>query len=420
MSGTGLSAVSRWARPAVFLLWAGLTTGCATHSLNSARHNYYAGRPDKAEEILDSARIPKKDRVLFLMERGTIRQSRGEYEASSRDFIAAFEVLRELETYSLSKGAGSLLVNDTIQDYIGVPFERTLLHALTAQNHMATGDWEHAAVEARRLIESLSDDRRGKYPEEPYSRYMAGLALEMIDDHSNAELQYRIANQHATQVFIDAETGRLHPPPALPLPADTPGDETPPPTPFVENFEPPRERWKAELICFIQLGRSPRGDELAGRGPYFRQSPLYAEIHSGGKNLGRSYTLADTSELARRSHDLQILQKAAKTVGRMAIKEGIAIAVESKNNELAGDLVRLVLIGLLEQPDLRRWETLPRWLQVARVPCPPDLDSFDIVLKNAQGQVVRTIAVTDPIQRRHNTFVSFYRDTPSHVARSTP
>ncbi len=413
MSGIGLSAVSRGARPAVFFLLAGLTTGCATHALNSARQNYYAGRSDKAEEILDSARIPKKDRVLFLMERGTIRQSRGEYEASSRDFIAAFDALRELETYSLSKGAGSLLVNDTIQDYVGMPFERTLLHALTAQNHLATGDWEHAAVEARRLIESLSEDRRGKYPEEPYSRYIAGLALEMIDDHSNAALQYRIANQHAAHVFIDPETGRLHPPPAQPVPDDLSGDETPPPTPFAETFEPPREPWKAELICFIQLGRSPRGAELAGRGPYFRQGPLYAEIHSNGKKLGRSHTLSDTSELARRSHDLQVLQKAAKTVGRIAIKEGIAVAVESSNNELAGDLVRLVLIGLLEQPDLRRWETLPRWMQVARVPCPPDLESFDIVLKNAQGQVVRTITVTHPIQRQRNTFVSFYRDTPS-------
>jgi hypothetical protein len=64
----------------------------------------------------------------------------------------------------------------------------------------------------------------------------------------------------------------------------------------------------------------------------------------------------------------------------------------------------------MERPDIRRWETLPRWLQVARVPCPPDLDSFDVVLKTFNGVTIRTIHVEKPITRRRNTFVSFCRD----------
>ena len=75
--------------------------------------------------------------------------------------------------------------------------------------------------------------------------------------------------------------------------------------------------------------------------------------------------------------------------------------------------MRLILVGILEQPDLRRWETLPRWLQVARVPCPADLTSFDVVFKNHQGVTTRTVSVTEPLARRRNTFVSYCRDLPT-------
>ena len=74
------------------------------------------------------------------------------------------------------------------------------------------------------------------------------------------------------------------------------------------------------------------------------------------------------------------------------------------------EIVRLVLIGLLEQPDLRGWQTLPRWLQVARVPCPPDLYQFDVVLRNRVGQEIARHHISHPLQRQGNTFLSFFRD----------
>ncbi len=75
-------------------------------------------------------------------------------------------------------------------------------------------------------------------------------------------------------------------------------------------------------------------------------------------------------------------------------------------------LVRFILISILEQPDTRRWGTLPRWLMVARVPCPPDLEEFDVVVKNASGRPTQTIHVTQPISRHGNKYVSFCRDLP--------
>ena len=96
----------------VVLLAAVLLCGCATPALDSARHNYYAGKVTQADETLEQASIPDKDRVLFLMERGTVRQSAGRYQDSSKDYIEAADLIDQLWTYSVSKGAASWVVKD--------------------------------------------------------------------------------------------------------------------------------------------------------------------------------------------------------------------------------------------------------------------------------------------------------------------
>jgi hypothetical protein len=375
-------------------------TGCATHTLNRARDDFYAGRYDQASSNLSESRVPTRDRVLFLMERGTVRQAMGDYEGSSRDFIEAYDRLMDLETYSISRGTGSLVINDNIKDFVGAPYERTLLHALTAQNHFARGDWDLAAVEARRILMTLNEEVRGNYPDEAYSRYLAGLAFEFIDDPSNASLQYRLANELRSSVVIDPATGRLG---HVPFDADdthtilNPWPDIPPPTKWDAKGE-------EELVVVLQIGRSPRGRQVYGQ-----TVPVYAEIYAEDRYLGRSYILADTARLRAETEQIRALREAAKTISRIIIKEGVAVAVESKNNQLAGDLVRLVLIGLLEQPDVRAWETLPRWFQVARVPAPAGLDSYTVVLKNARGQTVGRHEVEAGIQRRRGLAISFFR-----------
>ncbi len=377
--------------------------GCRTPALGAARHNFYTGQFQQAEERLADAKVPDIDRVLLLMERGMVRQASGKYEESSRDFIAASDLLEQLQTYSVSKGAASLVVNDGVQSFRGTPFERTFVHVFTAFNHLALTDWDNAAVEARRIIKSLDPSVKGDYPEDAFSRYMAGFCLSMIDDDSNAALQYRLATPLAGPYMVSPDTGRIYPKPAT---NDTPNAEL--------TF-PKEERWSHELVCFVLIGRAPGSSDVWNE-RWTPGYPMYAEIQHNGRVLGRSYNLADTFDLAFTTAQMEAARKVAKTVGRVIIKEVVAGAVENQTDSpLAGELVRFILIGLLEQPDLRRWETLPRWLQVARVPCPPDLQSFDVVFKNAAGATVRTVHVEQPLVRRRNTFVSFTRDLPPAV-----
>ncbi|NCC50729.1 MAG: hypothetical protein EOM20_05875 [Spartobacteria bacterium] len=383
-----------------------LANGCA--SLNSAREQFYKGEYAKADEELTKAKDKSHDQVLVLMERGTVRQAAGNYDGSANDYIRAAERAKELATYSVSEGAASLVVNDNVQEFRGTPFERTMLHNFTALDHLAVGNWEHAAVESRKIIDSLTTEEKGDFPEDAFSRYVAGFGLEMISDRSNAELQYRLANDLAPLALIDEANGRLQPAPDTAQTNNTAvafSKGAAAPNPW------PKDQWPNELVCFVLLGRSPTGREVWGE--YW--SPgigLYAEIYHNGQLLGRSYDLTDTASLAFATMEKLALIKAAKTASRVAIKEGIAQGLDSSAGDGWGDLARIILIGLLEQPDVRRWETLPRWCQVARVPCPADLSAFEVVVKNEYGATVQTYQVDYPIQKNGRTYVAIFRNLP--------
>ncbi|MDI6775288.1 MAG: hypothetical protein QME60_07860 [Verrucomicrobiota bacterium] len=370
-----------------------LLCGCAAPAFDAARENFYQGRFKAADFDLADAAILEKDRVLCLMERGTIRQALGSYAESSRDYLAAAQRLQDLWTISLSKGAASIVANDNALDFDGAPYERTLLHAFTAKNYLIQGNWEDAAVEARLIIRSLAPESRGEYPEDAYSRYIAGFCLEMLDDPANAAIQYRRAAELARGVAI-GERGRIVPA----LSADgAPAVAAP--------------LGSAELVCFVLIGRSPHLHPERRRRRHLGL-PGYAEISAGGRVLGRSYPLTDVAELAFTSSQIAAAGKAAKTIARVVLKEAISDAVASKNNEALGELVRFILIGLLEEPDVRRWETLPRSLQVARVPCPSSFQGYTVTFKDWAGNALTTLDVKQPLVRRGNVFVSFCRDYP--------
>jgi hypothetical protein len=354
---------------------------------------YRAGHYVAAAGTLDKVEAEGRDRLLVLMERGMARQAAGRYEDSSHDFIRADQVIDDMVALSVTRDSASMVINDLTQEYQGAPFERTMIHTFNALNHLALGDFENAAVEARRIIKSLDPDLRKEYPDDAFSRFVAGLGLQMMDDLSNASVQYRDASRLARRSAVDDRTGRLGP--------KTTGTNTPPAA--------AAELWTNELVCFIVSGTTPWAD--AGGSPYLESSPGYAEIEAGGRVLGRSYLLSDVLDLAWATARADAVRKAAKTAARIVIKDQVAHEV-SKQDDLLGALAYLILFAL-ETPDTRHWSTLPRYLQVARVPCPPDLAEFDVVFRTDGGRETSRQSVTQPLAHRRTTFVSLVRDPPA-------
>ncbi len=377
------------------LLLAGLSvwllTSCGTHDLPGARGAFYQGNYDLAEEEIGSEGINGGDAVLLLMERGTIYQAGGEYEKSSMDYIRANDILDKLETYSLSEGAGSWIINDTVYSFEGAPFEQTLLHSFTALNHLAQGGWSDGGVEARRIIYSLRPENRGvEYPDDAFSRYLAAFILQMTGDRTNSGVQYQLAGELVPGISIDKHGGVW--------PA--------------ENNENPREEAATgqELVCFFLLGHSPTMREVRNSQSHFFLPPRI-KLYDGDHYLGEGTVLTSTADLALTTWRLGAAARFAKSAARIAAKEATARALDEQDEAL-GALARIILIGLLERPDFRRWETLPRWLAVARVPCSSDLSSFDVRFEGGGYGPDTVITVQRPLVKKGNVFYSFVRDLP--------
>jgi len=370
---------------------AGFLAGCASPPLQTARANFYAGRFEQANTNLAAIPEGNKDEILYLMERGMIRQNLGQYESSALDWRRAGDLDAKQDTYSLSQGASSLIVNDNTLSFRGMPFERTLMYAFLAKDYLADSNWDYAAICARNIIKKL--EALDGFPDIAYGRYMAGFCLELINDKGNAATQYRAAERLLkSNILIDQLSGDILPKSNIVRSVKSIAKAT-------------LQDEQAELVCFISMGRMPVGEIY---GDFYSQFPPHAEIYCNDVYLGRSYPFANTAALMGASqHRLAAIQM-AKDATRIATKIAISEAVKQENSAL-GTLVFLALFAM-EEPDTRCWETLPLWLEVARVPCPADLKSYTVVFKSAGGATLGSKIVAAPISRRGHTFISFCRD----------
>jgi hypothetical protein len=354
-----------------------LGAGCATVPLDSARREFSQSRLEQADRSL--ADLPSdRNRILHLMERGMIRHLRRDYTGSTLDWMEAVRLEDALETHSVSKAGASMVVNDTLLDFRGYPYERMLLHAYLARNYLAQGLWEEAAVEGRRMARMLENP--DGFPEVAYCRYLAAFCFELIGDSSSAAMQYRVTAARTPAARLEPETGRFRL-----------GDAThaaPAAAPFLGT----------ELVCFVDFDGA------------YGLVPEYAEVSAGGRVIGVSRTLDDIARLELASAQRMAARRGLKTASRLALKYTVATAAGQRNHDL-GQLLWLLLLAA-EQPDERRWETLPARLAVVRAPCPENLSEFDVTFRSASGTPLRKIVVKQPIVRNGRVFVSFCRDHP--------
>ncbi len=350
-------------------------TGCASSGLNRSRSRFYRGSFEEAAETFDERPVRNRDHVLMLMERGTAWQAAGEHQRAIEDWLETADLIRALDYIRLSETASSLIINDATQTYSGRPYERALLHAFTAKSFFMLEKWHSAAVEARLIADGLED--LNGFPDDPYTRYVAATAFERIRDFNGSRIEYTKADELTHHIRIDPTTGMI-----------TAGTNAPP-----NQTAPPRE-----LILFSGIGRAP----MFNMGPPIQNarwgSDPYVEIRHGNRVLGRSYTLMTTTSLARDTERRIAAIQAARTVTRIIIKESIASAVE-ENNTLLGGILRIFLYAT-EAPDTRSWQTLPNWLQVARVPIPENAAELQLNFKSSGGTTLKSMTI-DPTSLPH-------------------
>jgi len=367
--------------PGLVCLLALVLAGCTSSQLNIARNHYYGRNAPAAVKALVPLPEGETDHVLYLMERGMMRQAAGDYAGSAADWTEATEWIRKLDVYSLSKGAASFVVNDRTLAFRGAPYERALLHAFAAMSYFAMADWSGAAVEARILVDGLKD--LNGFPDDPFSHYVAGLAFELFGNADSAAIEYGAASALRPDLAIDPRTGRF-----VQTEADSNGTTIP------------------EIVCLIGIGSAQT--MTGNRGTFYRwgEAP-YAEILADEKELGRSHALSTTRDLHEATQRRMLALKTAKTAARIVIKDTIADAVAHENSFLGQALGALLFAA--EMPDTRAWETLPMFLHVARLPCPQDLKEITVHIRNERGALLKTVTVNSSLTRKHGTSIAIIR-----------
>ncbi|MCK4704243.1 MAG: hypothetical protein KAT90_02080 [Gammaproteobacteria bacterium] len=92
-----------------------------------------AGNIGNALAIVEGEDTAESD-VLASMNKGMLRQMKGDYKGSNAIFEVAKNKIEALYGASVSEQAGALIVNDTLRSYSGDRYEQVLLHAYMAMN----------------------------------------------------------------------------------------------------------------------------------------------------------------------------------------------------------------------------------------------------------------------------------------------
>lgn len=98
----------------------------------------------------------RRDTVLRHLDLGVLYHYAGDYSRSLRELQEAERLIEELFTRSVTQVAGTLIVNDTVEDYSGEDFEDIYLNVFNAVSYLELGDFDAAFVEVRRINTKLN------------------------------------------------------------------------------------------------------------------------------------------------------------------------------------------------------------------------------------------------------------------------
>jgi hypothetical protein len=434
--------MSRRATRAVGLAMAAtLLAGCASYTdrMHLVRADYAAGNYPAAAGAIDPDDCESgRDQLVFLLERGTVRQAQGDFVGSNEDFEHAYRVITDFEErakISLRDGLSetqALLVNDTALPYKGEGFEKMLLHAMKAINYLMLSDLEGARVEIKRL------DERRKIEQEAHEREIAQSQEQAQENNLSAEqvsgVEQNLYNSYGPALQIAKRIQSLYLSPfgslvsslvydlegeydealvdmrrvmaeapqfaAAALDAYSLGADDLPPPPVSLDL-----RKTGDLVVFFHCGLAPEKREvslaipvgdawIAIAFPFYAEIPTavdHADVFIDGALAGSTRLVGDVEAQAVKS---LVEQAPALVIRQMvrAVVKGVAAHAAEKENGWAGFLVNMYNI-LSEQADLRSWLTLPKSLQAFRYYPPVGKHTVRIAVADAGGRILGEVSL---------------------------
>ena len=171
--------------------------GCATYQseLQKSISDLKEGHPEiDAEALKTKAYTDGDDQGVYLLEYGTAQQLAKNYEESNRALLKAEELTDVKDYFSLSREAGSILLNEGLVQYKGEDYEKVLINAMLAINYLALNNREDALVETRKVNDKLYKykfEAKRDYEQNPYAFYLSAMIWEANRHWDDAYIDYK-------------------------------------------------------------------------------------------------------------------------------------------------------------------------------------------------------------------------------------
>lgn len=389
--------------PVLILCTILFVSGCASGKLSRARVEFYRGETDQAVNTLSNEQdIPKRSRLLYYMEKGTILFEAGKNEESIDALLSATALMSDLEIVSVSRQGGSLVTSERITPYRGEYAERLLVHSYLMMNYLLVRKFDDALVEAKQAMEVIE-----AYPkacaDDYFTRALIAHCFEVTGEINGAYIEYKkLAGDLSDPLPVAVPLYRL---------ASRQGfaDEARKYAGWLREAgrEVPRGPPEAEVVVFAAQGRAPEKIPRNIVAPpsirfsfvqYRRRFRDFAEPDLAGGHLRRQMRVTtDVTDVLKKSLNRRAVRMITKETARVAAKESIASNME---DPLAETLTRIVFF-LTEEPDTRAWQTLPGSLTMIRAPLLPGAHQLR-VSRSGRGDIpLPEITVESGAPRRY-------------------
>lgn len=383
----------------------------------------YQDKFAEASDLLAKSKKAKKkrNRVLYLLERGYTLYRDGKYLESSKLFIEADYLIEDYKK-QIGYEALSLFINPSVKPYKTEDFEQVMLNYINALNFLQLKDYESALVECRRInLKLIATAERykekPKYKEDAFAHLLMGSIYETTGDLNNAFIAYR----NAYEVYKRDYVPFFEMPIPVQLKKDvysmalangfksdieyfekefgmTPMDVQKPESELIlfwnNGFSPYKEQFSIDFtilksgnfMTFVNptlgynfsfpassISQQDASNLSALRivriaFPRYVHRPLIynrAEVSLSDKNYGFEM-VENLDAIAFKSLNDRFGREMANALLRFAIKKASEMALRKENKDAAAILS--IANAISEQADTRNWQTLPNTVSYTRIP----------------------------------------------------
>jgi len=355
-----------------------ILSGCTSYqsTVSGARDLIQSQQFDEAINVLKEKALESGgDQLAYMLEYATALHEAAKYQESNKAFLAADKIADLNDYTSVSRTAGTYVVNESMAQYRAETFEYLLINVYQALNYIMLGDYENAQVMSRRIDEKLKKmevDKESKKRQASFAAYLSAIIWEAQGDWDNAYVLYNKAyeavpemEQYQRDLLIAARrSGR------------------------VDSYERLKVRWpkldksipwdkmksQGEFIFFFQAGWVPRKQPRYDNQKLPTMVPVLGDtrkvvIKVDEQNNFESMPVFDLESVAVTTLEEDYKRLVAKAIARTASREAVILAAQhnNKNAGMGAAAIAALVLEITDRADLRQWSTLPAGFQVARV-----------------------------------------------------